>query len=163
MKRAVAGLPSTVTTATTLVPGPTLKDPVASSLWPASLKKIASHLNAAGITCRGKAWRKDMIAQIVEYTTCHGDNVFNRRDSRTGEFRDDDERVITAVPPIIGKEEFAKAASLRAQRAHCGAGFALVSGKGGTCDCCRRGTRPRARESAAAAVGTGHRTAQHEA
>lgn len=132
---------------------------------PWGVKKIASHLNAAGITHRGKAWRKNMVAQIVNSTTYHGEYIFNRRDSRTGEFREDDEWVITAVPPIISKEEFAKAAALRADRApnkdsaehrraasktlltglakcaHCGAGFALVSGKGGTYDYYRCGTR----------------------
>ncbi|MBQ0942286.1 recombinase family protein [Ideonella sp. 4Y16] len=132
---------------------------------PWGIKKIASHLNDTGVTHRGKSWRKNMIAQIVNSTTYCGDYVFNRRDSRTGEFREDDEWVITKVPAIVTKEDVEKAAALRADRApnkgstefrkaasktlltglakcaHCGAGLVLVSGKGGAYDYYRCGTR----------------------
>ena len=96
-----------------------------------------------------------MVWNIVSTTTTyHGEHIFNRRDSRSGEFRQDREWVVTKVPPIVSKEDWEKAAALRAERApggntehraaasptlltglakcaHCGAGFALVSGKGG--------------------------------
>jgi len=106
-----------------------------------------------------------MVWQIVTSSTYYGDNVFNRKDARNNSLRDQDEWVITKIPPIVNKEDFEKAAALRAARSpvsggteyraaasptlltglakcsHCGAGFVLVSGKGGHYDYYRCGTR----------------------
>lgn len=121
---------------------------------PWGIKKIAAELNRRGETLRGKEWRRQMVWVIVTSTTYYGEHIFNRRDSRSGELREDGEWVVTKVPPIVSKEDWDKAAALRAERApggntehraassptlltglakcaHCGAGFVLGSGKGG--------------------------------
>jgi site-specific DNA recombinase len=121
-------------------------------------------MNRRGETYRGKEWTEQMVWTLVTLTTYFGEHVFNRRDSRSGEFREDGDWVVTKVPPIVSKEDWDKAAALRAERAprgnsehraaqsptlltglakcaHCGAGFVLVSGKGGHYDYYRCGTR----------------------
>lgn len=132
---------------------------------PWGIKKIADHMNKSGVTCRGKEWTRQMIWNIVISTTYYGDYIYNRSDSRAKCKRDSSEWVITKVPAIISKEDFDKAAELRAERApgrstneyrataspalltgiakcaHCGAGFVLVSGKGGQYDYYRCSTR----------------------
>jgi site-specific DNA recombinase len=131
---------------------------------PWGIKRIATEMNRRGETYRGKEWTKQMVWTLVTSTTYYGEHVFNRRDSRSGELRDDDDWVVTKIPPIVSKEDWDKAAALRAERApggnsehraaqsptlltglakcaHCGAGFVLVSGKGGNYDYYRCGTR----------------------
>ncbi len=131
---------------------------------PWGIKRIATEMNRRGETYRGKEWTKQMVWTLVTSTTYYGEHVFNRRDSRSGELREDGDWVITKVPPIVSKEDWDKAAALRAERApggnsehraaqsptlltglakcaHCGAGFVLVSGKGGNYDYYRCGTR----------------------
>jgi site-specific DNA recombinase len=120
---------------------------------PWGIKRIAAELNRRGETFRGKEWTRQMVWNIVSSTTYYGEHIFNRRDSRSGELRKDGEWVVTKVPPIVTKEDWDKAAALRAERApggstehraaasptllaglakcaHCGAGFVLVPGKG---------------------------------
>ena len=105
-----------------------------------------------------------MVWIILTSTTYYGEHIFNRRDARSGELRDKGEWVITKIPPIVSREDWDKAAALRAERApgggtehraaasptlltglakcaHCGAGFVLVSGKGGNYDYYRCATR----------------------
>ncbi len=131
---------------------------------PWGIKRIATELNRRGLTCRGKQWTRQKVWQIVISKTNCGEYIFNRRDSRSGELRDEKEWVVTAIPPIIDKEVFEKAALLRNDRApggkteyraggsptlltglakcaHCGAGLVLVSGKGGNYDYYRCSTR----------------------
>ena len=131
---------------------------------PWGIKRIATEMNRRGETFRGKEWTRQMVWNIVTTTTYYGEHIFNRRDSRSGEFRQDREWVVSKVEPIVSKEDWQKAAALRAERApggntehraaasqtlltglakcaHCGAGFVLVSGKGGTYDYYRCGTR----------------------
>lgn len=131
---------------------------------PWGIKRIAAELNRRGETFRGKEWTRQMVWNIVSSTTYYGEHIFNRRDSRSGELRKDGEWVVTKVPPIVTKEDWDKAAALRAERApggstehraaasptlltglakcaHCGAGFVLVSGKGGNYDYYRCSTR----------------------
>lgn len=121
---------------------------------PWGIKKIATELNRRGETMRGKEWRRQMVWIIVTSTTYYGEHIFNRRDSRSGELREDGEWVVTKIPPIVSKEDWDKAAALRAERApggstehraassptlltglakcaHCGGGFVLETGKGG--------------------------------
>lgn len=131
---------------------------------PWGIKKIADHMNKTGSTCRGKHWTRQMIWHIVTSTTYYGEHIFNRQDSRSKAKRHHSEWVITKIPGIISKADFEKAAALRATRApggsyeyraaastalltglakcaHCGAGFVLVSGKGGNYDYYKCSTR----------------------
>lgn len=131
---------------------------------PFGVKRIATEMNRRGYTVRGKSWTSQMVWKILTSTTYYGDHVYNRLDTRSGELRDEKEWVITKIPQIITKEEFEKAASFRAERApggkteyraagsptlltglakcaKCGAGFVLMSGKGGNYDYYRCGTR----------------------
>ncbi|MCK5858013.1 MAG: recombinase zinc beta ribbon domain-containing protein [Abyssibacter sp.] len=102
--------------------------------------------------------------EVLNSTTYYGDYVYNRTDSRSGEKRDESEHIVTRIPAIIDRSTFDRAAEIRAQKApgksteyraaasptlltglakcaRCGAGFVLVSGKGGHYDYYRCGTR----------------------
>lgn len=131
---------------------------------PWGIKRIATELNRRGLTYRGKQWSRGMVWNIVTSTTYCGEYIFNRRNSRTSQFRDESEWIRIQIPPIVSKDDFRKASSLRSERApggqteyrgpgsptlltgiakcaKCGAGFVLVSGKGGNYDYYRCSTR----------------------
>lgn len=131
---------------------------------PWGIKKIATYLNKVGSTFRGKHWTRQMTWQILTSTTYYGAYTFNRMDSRSKVLRPEVEWVVTQIPAIVSKDIFDKAAALRKERApggsyeyraaaspalltglakcaHCGAGFVLVSGKGGHYDYYRCSTR----------------------
>jgi hypothetical protein len=131
---------------------------------PWGIKKIATELNRRGERLRGKPWTRQKVWQILTSTTYYGEHIFNRRDGRSGELRPAAEHVITNVPAIVTKEDWDKAAASRSDRApggntehratasptlltglakcaHCGAGFVLVSGKGGNYNYYRCSTR----------------------
>jgi site-specific DNA recombinase len=132
---------------------------------PWGAKRIATELNRRGLLRRGKRWRQQAVWNLLTSSTYYGDYVFNRRDSRADAERDKGEWVTTKIPPIVSKEDFARAAALRSDRApgksgggyraqasatllaglahcaHCGAGLVLMSGKGGHYDYYRCSTR----------------------
>lgn len=137
---------------------------VGESGEPHGIKKIATVMNERGQTYRGKRWTRGMVWNIVTSSTYCGDYVYNRTNARSGEDRPESEWVIVKVPAIVTREQFDKAAALRAERApggasdyrapssptlltglakcdRCGAGFVLASGKGGNYDYYRCGTR----------------------
>lgn len=130
---------------------------------PFGIMKISAFLNTNGYLHRGKEWRRQAVWEILSSSIYYGDCVYNRIDSRSRTLRPESEWVITKVPPIISREEFDLAAALRGERAPggtkhqssgvttlltglakcslCGAGFVLVSGKGGQYDYYRCSTR----------------------
>ncbi len=132
---------------------------------PWGVKKIATNLNERGSLKRGKKWGQQQVWNILSSTTYYGDYIFNRRDSRNKENRNEREWVTTKVPPIISKEEFENTAAGRSERApagklyahraasspalltgiarcaHCSSGFVLMSGKGGQYDYYRCSTK----------------------
>jgi len=81
------------------------------------IKEIAKTLNAQGQLMRGKPWRIQTIHQLMSRTAYYGEHVFNQKDSKTGKTKDKEEWVKAAVPAIIEKELFDKAAKLRAANA----------------------------------------------
>jgi len=57
-------------------------------------KSIATYLNAAGITNRGKSWCKSVLLAMLRNEAYIGAVVFNRKDRRTGRARPKDQWII---------------------------------------------------------------------
>jgi site-specific DNA recombinase len=117
------------------------------------VKAIADVLNRQGVSFRGKRFSVASVHHILTRTTYSGTHYFDRRDSRTGEWKSRDEWVPVQVPPIIGVEVFDRVqATLKARNpkvtpprvvsgpilltglarcASCGSAMTLRTGKGG--------------------------------
>ena len=131
---------------------------------PMGLKAIAVHLNAKGLSTRdGGRWGISSVYSALTATTYIGEHPFNKRVAKSGEFKDEEERVILAVPPIVTRQVFDAVQRNMAQRsprtAHsqaycgptllggivfcgqCGGAMTLRTGKGGRYryyTCCTR-------------------------
>jgi site-specific DNA recombinase len=74
---------------------------------PMGVKAIAVYLNAQGLSTRdGGRWGLSSVHYVLTVPTYIGEHHFNKRASKTGEFKDEDEHVVIAVPPIITREQF---------------------------------------------------------
>jgi site-specific DNA recombinase len=121
---------------------------------PIGVKKIATHLNAAGIRTRdGGRWGIGAVHKVLTRTTYIGRHRFNTRFWKTRERKPDAEVVEMATPPIIDAAEFdavqmllkSRSPALTAPRivsgptlltgicfcAGCGKAMTLRTGKGG--------------------------------
>jgi site-specific DNA recombinase len=117
------------------------------------MKEIAKHLNTKGIFMRGKFWRLQKVHAILTSTTYCGWHVFNKRDSKTIQTKDQAEWIKVKVPAIIDQKLYDEASKLREANTpkncrptrehsptlltgllkcdHCGAGMVIVTGKAG--------------------------------
>ncbi|WP_199170588.1 recombinase family protein [Caulobacter sp. FWC2] len=84
---------------------------------PMGVKAIASYLNERGITTRnGGRWGVSSVYYVLTAPTYVGEHHFNKRVAKTGEFKDEDEHVVLAVPPIVTREQFDAVQRLMIQR-----------------------------------------------
>ncbi len=117
------------------------------------VKAIATSLNQRGLMLRGKRFSIATVYAILTRTAYHGLHYFDRRDSRTGLWKDRAEWVPTRVPTIIEEDVFDRVqATLKARNpkvtpsrvvtgptlltglahcATCGGGMTLRTGKSG--------------------------------
>jgi site-specific DNA recombinase len=70
------------------------------------VKAIATSLNRKGLTLRSKRFSVATVYAILTRTAYHGVHHFDRRDSRTGLWKDRTEWVAARVPVIIEEEIF---------------------------------------------------------
>jgi len=70
------------------------------------VKAITTHLNARGVTIRGKPFNVGTVHTILTRTTYSGTHFFDQRDSRTGQSKDRAEWVPMQVPIIIEPDVF---------------------------------------------------------
>lgn len=74
---------------------------------PMGLKAIASNLNKRGLTTRnGGRWGSSSVHNTLTVPTYFGEHHFNKRVAKTGEFKDEEEHVVIAVPPIVTRAEY---------------------------------------------------------
>jgi site-specific DNA recombinase len=84
---------------------------------PMGVKAIVNHLNAKGITTRdGGRWGVASVHGTLTRTTYIGEHRFNKRTFKTGEFKDDEEHVVSAAPAIVDPETFEAVQVLMAGR-----------------------------------------------
>ena len=130
------------------------------------VKAIANHLNKKGVMLRGKKFSVATVYAILTRTTYSGVHYFDRKDSRTGQWKDRAEWVAMETPVIIDKEVFDRVqATLKARNpkvtpprvvagpilltglarcATCGGAMTLRTGKSGRYryyTCCRQATQ----------------------
>ena len=74
------------------------------------VKKIATYLNDKGLTRRGKKWRHQAIANILNNRVYFGQYISFRRIAKSNTIRPESEWIISKVPEIINEETFKKAA-----------------------------------------------------
>lgn len=118
------------------------------------VKGIASLLNEEGTTKRGALWSNTSIHSILTSTVYMGEKLFNQRNWRTGEKKDEDEIVRIPIEPIVSAEVFElvreKLSSRSPQKSHprrlssphlltgvlrcgeCGAAMTMATGKSNT-------------------------------
>ena len=74
---------------------------------PMGVKSIATYLNDQHLTTRGGGrWSNGTVHYTLTRTTYIGEHVFNSRHYATQEFKDESERVIMAVPPLVDRDTF---------------------------------------------------------
>lgn len=74
---------------------------------PMGVKSITNHLNDKRITTRGGGrWGVGTVHHTLTRTTYIGEHVFNSRHWASQEQKDDHERVIMSVPPLVDRETF---------------------------------------------------------
>lgn len=74
---------------------------------PLGVKRIAAHLNDAGITTRsGGPWSTSSVYEVLRRTSYFGEHRFNTRVFASGERKDEDEHVIMSIPAIVSRREF---------------------------------------------------------
>ena len=83
---------------------------------PIGITALAALLNARGERLRGKPFHTSNVHLILANTAYMGVIMYNRRDSRTGETRPEDEWVPIRVPPIIDEHLFYAARAQMAAR-----------------------------------------------
>jgi DNA invertase Pin-like site-specific DNA recombinase len=114
---------------------------------------VARALNRQGVTCRGRAWSKKRVEQILRERSYIGEHYFNKKQGKTGKPKPQREWVRCAVPPIVSEPTF-QAVQLRREARHpsrvpprvvgsptlltgllkcgrCGGNMVLRTGKGG--------------------------------
>jgi site-specific DNA recombinase len=77
------------------------------------IKEIAKHLNATGVTMRGRSWGIHKVHKILSSGTYAGEHMFNKTGGKLGAPKDKAEWIKVQVPAIIDKATFDKAALLR--------------------------------------------------
>jgi DNA invertase Pin-like site-specific DNA recombinase len=114
---------------------------------------VARALNRDGYTCRGRAWSKKRVEQVLRDRSYMGEHYFNRKEGKTGRRKPQAEWVLCPVPPILSEQTFAAAQMRREMRqpakiaprvvssptlltgllkcGRCGGSMVLRTGKGG--------------------------------
>ena len=77
------------------------------------IKEIAKHLNATGVTMRGKSWGIHKVHKILSSSTYAGTHVFNKCGGKLNSPKDKAEWIQIPVPAIIAQELFDNATLLR--------------------------------------------------
>ena len=80
------------------------------------LKRIAKILNQEGNLNRGKTWSKQGVQLCLSNPLYFGDYYFNKRNHRTGEFKERSEWIRIPVIPLIDREMYEEAKTLRKSR-----------------------------------------------
>ncbi len=83
---------------------------------PIGITRLAALLNERGERLRGKPFHVSNVHLILTNTAYIGVVMYNKRDSRTGEARPEDEWVPIPVPPIIDEDVFYAAQAQMAAR-----------------------------------------------
>ncbi|WP_411290392.1 recombinase family protein [Sphingorhabdus sp.] len=73
---------------------------------PMGVSRLAACLNKRGERLRGKPFHTSNVHHILKNTAYIGYVIYNRRDSKSGEDRPEDEWVPIPVPPIIDEDLF---------------------------------------------------------
>lgn len=120
---------------------------------PMGVKRIATFLNNQGVMRRGTSFRKQVVYDLLTNRTYIGQYATFKRDTKTGELRDESDWVVQEVPPIVSLEVFqgvqaalkARSPDKKESKAHlsrslltgllvcstCGKGMKLMTGKSG--------------------------------
>ena len=77
---------------------------------------VARSLNRQGVTCRGRAWSKKRVEQILRDRSYMGEHYFNKTAGKTGTRKPQSEWVLCPVPLIVSAETFAAVQQQRAMR-----------------------------------------------
>ena len=80
------------------------------------ISALAELLNDRGARIRGKRFHTSNVHKILTNTAYIGYVLYNQRDSRTGEYRPEEEWVPIPVPPIIDEDTFYAARAQMAAR-----------------------------------------------
>lgn len=83
---------------------------------PVGITELAHILNERGERMSGRRFHTSNVQGILSNTAYIGVVMYNRRDSKTGEVRPEDEWVPIPVPPLISEELFYSAKAQRAAR-----------------------------------------------
>ena len=83
---------------------------------PIGITRLASLLNERGERLRGKPFHVSNVHAILTNTAYIGVVMYNKRDSRTGEARPEEEWVPIPVPPIVDEDMFYAAQAQMAAR-----------------------------------------------
>ncbi|WP_172265710.1 recombinase family protein [Caulobacter sp. RHG1] len=74
---------------------------------PMGIKSIATYLNDHNITTRaGGRWGVGTVHHTLTRTTYIGEHVFNSRNWASQELKDETERVVMQVPPLVDRDTF---------------------------------------------------------
>jgi site-specific DNA recombinase len=117
------------------------------------MKSLAGHLNALGLTARGRRWSRGYVNEIFTNSAYIGELFFNRVNAKSRQVKPESEWVLVKVPAIVDKETFRSARERREERQPdkknpypansptlltgllkcgvCGAGMTLATGFGG--------------------------------
>jgi site-specific DNA recombinase len=117
------------------------------------MKALAGHLDALGLTARGRRWTRGHVNEILSNSAYMGDLYFNRVNAKSRQVKPESEWVLVKVPAIVDKETFQAARERRIERqpdktnpypansptlltgllkcGACGAGMTLATGFGG--------------------------------
>ena len=117
------------------------------------IKEIASRLNREGVQHRGKRFSTANVHRVLSQDTYRGLHYFDRKDSRTGKWKDSSVWVQLQVPAIIDDGVFARVQAIKeakrptntpprisngptllaglAKCGTCGGGMVIRTGKGG--------------------------------
>jgi hypothetical protein len=80
-------------------------------------KSIAERLNIEGYQYRGKLWSKNRILDIIGDEAYVGHYYFNKKDSKTRQFKPKEEWIPIQVEPIIDEDTWRAAKTLKKERA----------------------------------------------
>ncbi len=119
------------------------------------IKSIVKHLNAQGITMRGKPWISRTVNLVLSATTYKGEYLFNVHEARSGKTHPEQDWVRTRIPAIVDESMYETVRRIRESRdpskvgnaghadtsptlltgfircAHCDAAMTLATGKAG--------------------------------
>jgi len=80
------------------------------------IKRVIEILNQEGNLYRGKTWSKQRVQERLSDPVYIGEYYFNKKNRKTGLARDREEWILVPVEPLIDRELFEEAESLRRKR-----------------------------------------------